>query len=113
MSASGMTAMDFAVFWFAVFGVSYTLSHLHGPFGWCLALRRFVMQKQKNPHHWLSAGIECPICVSFWVAIILYPLLRPVGVFSLQEYAACVLSSGGVAAAVMVLAPPEPPDPRY
>jgi|GEM_PF-1372225 len=113
MIASGMTAIGFAVFWFSVFGVSYTVSHLHGPFGLCLSLRRFVMQKQKNPHHWLVVGIECPICVSFWIAMCLYPILRPVGVLSLQEYLTCVLSSVGVTAAVMVLAPPEPANPQY
>jgi len=104
MRAISLDALDVVMFWLAVWGCSYTISHLQGPFDVAVNLRRFVLQRTR-PTHWLATGIECPICVSFWVALFLYPLL--------QEYAACVLSAVGVAAAIMVLAPPDPPDPRF
>lgn len=112
MRAISLDALDVVMFWLAVWGCSYTISHLQGPFDVAVNLRRFVLQRTR-PTHWLATGIECPICVSFWVALFLYPLLHDVRLFGLKEYAACVLSAVGVAAAIMVLAPPDPPDPRF
>jgi len=115
MRAISLDALDVVMFWLAVWGCSYTISHLQGPFDIAVNLRRFVLQRTR-PTHWLATGIECPICVSFWVALFLYPLLhdvRLIGLAGLKEYAACVLSAVGVAAAIMVLAPPDPPDPRF
>jgi len=104
--------ISMVAFWLAVWGCSYTLSHLQGPFDLAVNLRRFVLQRTR-PTHWLATGIECPICVSFWVALFLYPLLHLRAPVDLREYVVCVLSAVGVAAAIMVLAPPDPPNPQY
>lgn len=109
MKAMGIDAVSLLAFWLAVWGCSYTIAHLQGPFDVAVKLRRFILTRTR-PTHWAATGIECPICVSFWVALLLYPLLQGTGAIQVRDYALCVLGSVGVAAAIMVLAPPDPPD---
>lgn len=93
---------DLICIWLAVFGVSYTIAELHGPFGMCSKLRRFVRSKAIGDHNdWLRVGIGCPICVSFWISV---PI---VGFYILDCWELLVaLACVGFAATVMLLSPP-------
>ena len=90
--------------WLAVFGVSVTISTLDGPFGWCARLRKILL---KHPMSWVRHGIECPICVSFWVApfIIVIQSLQATNLQAVPLW----LSSVGFTAAISWLSPPSTP----
>lgn len=91
--------------WLAVFAASATLSSLDGPFGLAEKLRSSL---RKHPEKWVRNGIECAICVSFWVApFIAGGLFTPrttIEIFQLW------LSSVGFVAAVAWLSPPAEED---
>lgn len=91
---------DILVLMLAVFGISYTVASLHGPFGLCKKLRTWLKKKcgDNRDHEWIASGIGCPICVSFWVAIIIVVAFR----LHLLLIPACV----GLSAVVMLLSPP-------
>ena len=42
-----MDPISMVAFWFAVWGCSYTLSHLQGPFDLAVNLRRFVLRRTR------------------------------------------------------------------
>jgi len=52
---------------------TYRLSRLivgeMGPFNLFDKIRSFIMSRYDSDH-WLYNGIGCPLCVSFWIAII-------------------------------------------
>jgi hypothetical protein len=98
-----MTLINISVFWLAVFGVSVTISQLHGPFGLCSDLRAIVFAKTKI--EWIRKGIYCPICVSFWASIPLTAMLCPY--LSANEFVGVWLSGVGFTSAVKYLSPPD------
>lgn len=61
-----MIALALAVF--ATYRVSTDLAWEGGPFGVYERVRGWVIQRYKV-EHWLSDGITCPICISFWIAL--------------------------------------------
>ena len=95
--------VQFVVLWASTFGVSYTLSSLHGPFGLCEQLRGWV--KKQTTEAWILKGIECPICLSFWVSFFIVPIVFGSDT-SLRHLITGVASSVGVAAAIILLSPP-------
>lgn len=92
--------VDLALVWLSVFGISYTLSSLHGPFGLCEKLRSWV--KKKTTEAWIVSGVGCPICLSFWVSFFIAPAVAQTRTESLL----LVASSVGFAAVVILLSPP-------
>ena len=56
---------DLFIYLLAVFGVSWTLSSEEGPGGSLDRMRSWVRPV-------LGQGVDCPICVSFWVSIAMY-----------------------------------------
>ena len=94
---------QFVVLWASTFGISYTLSSLHGPFGLCEQWREWA--KKQTTEAWILKGIECPICLSFWVSCFIVPVLFGSDT-SLRHLITGVASSVGVAAAIILLSPP-------
>jgi hypothetical protein len=101
-----MSLTELFIFWLAVFGVSITVSQLHGPFGLCSRLRQFIWAKTKS--EWIRDGIYCPICVSFWASIPLAVLVSPH--LTVIEFIGVWFSGVGFTAAVKYLSPPGDPD---
>lgn len=95
--------VQFVILWFATFGVSYTLSSLHGPFGLCEQLRVWI--KKQTTEAWIVKGIECPICLSFWVSFFIAPVIFGSEI-TLRHIFSGAASSVGFAAVVMLLSPP-------
>lgn len=95
--------VQFFVLWVATFGVSYTMSSLHGPFGLCEQMRDWVKKQTTEP--WILKGIECPICLSFWVSFFICPIIFGSEI-TLRHIFAGVASSVGFAAVVILLSPP-------
>lgn len=92
--------VELLVFWTAVFGIAYTMSNLHGPFGLCEKLRTWVKSKSTEP--WITTGIGCPICLSFWVSFFISPLVAT----NFRDDLLLIASSVGFAAVVILLSPP-------
>lgn len=92
--------VELLVFWTAVFGISYTISNLHGPFGLCEKFREWLKKKTTEP--WIVTGIGCPICLSFWVSFFISPAVAR----TYTEDLLLVASSVGFASVIILLSPP-------
>lgn len=64
-----MTILDLIIRAAAIWYVSYALTSTHGPFN------VFTTIRAKVPHGGL---LDCPVCLSFWVALII--LIVPYGI---------------------------------
>ncbi len=62
-----MDIVVFIVFSFAVYRVSTDIAWMSGPFHLFEIIRGTVMVKFGFAH-WITEGVNCPICLSFWVA---------------------------------------------
>lgn len=100
-----MQPVEFAIFLLAVFGFSYTMTDLHGPFGLCQKFRRWV--RANTAQEWILTGIECPICMSFTVSLLITSGF--VSTATWEDAVLLVLSGVGFTAVVMMLAPPGQP----
>jgi hypothetical protein len=56
--------LTFTIAALAVYRVSRMIADEEGPWGVFTWLRA-----QPTPQTWLARGLECPMCVSFWVAL--------------------------------------------
>jgi hypothetical protein len=54
--------------WLAAYGMAFICAFTHGPFRLCGKFREMVLARFKQD--WIQTGIECPVCVGFWVSII-------------------------------------------
>lgn len=97
---SSISVVELMMFLLATFGLSYTITSLHGPFGLCEKLRIWV--KSKTTEAWITTGIGCPICMSFWVSFFITPIVAR----TFAEDALLIASSVGFAAVVILLSPP-------
>lgn len=57
---------------FAVYFISYSIARLEGPFGAFAWLRGRIDPNQRT---WLGRGLNCPICLSFWVGAVVSLIL--------------------------------------
>jgi hypothetical protein len=78
-----MSLQAFALYVFAVYFVAYTIARLDGPFDVMTWIRGKVDPNQRT---WLGRGLNCPVCLSFWVGAVLALLI---GVTWLEWLAAC------------------------
>lgn len=62
-----MDAVMFVVLVFAVYRVATDMAWMSGPFHMFEIVRGFVMVKF-GFLHWITEGVNCPICLSFWIA---------------------------------------------
>lgn len=70
-----MIALALAIF--ATYRIATDLAMEGGPFGVYEHLRGAVMTRY-GAEHWLSEGVSCPICLSFWIAL---PVAIGLGVY--------------------------------
>lgn len=61
---------------FAVYRISTDMAWMSGPFHLYDYMRGWTLQKF-GLHSWITEGVNCPICLSFWVA---FPLLITHGI---------------------------------
>lgn len=58
--------MTFLIGALATYGLAWSIAHLHGPFGAFMELRNFAGLTR---FAWLHEGVQCPICLSFWLGV--------------------------------------------
>lgn len=51
---------------FATYGLAWSIAHMRGPFDLFAKLHDVVGRSRLA---WMHDGIDCPICLSFWVGI--------------------------------------------
>lgn len=62
----------------AVYRVSRMLALETGPFQVFKEFRG-VVASRLGPEHWVTEGTSCPLCLSFWFALVATLVLRPKG----------------------------------
>jgi hypothetical protein len=58
---------------FASYRLAYDLAYMDGPFALYTRVRGAAIQRF-GEGHWITTGVTCPICISFWAACVLTPL---------------------------------------
>jgi len=86
---------DYLIAWLISFGLAFSMANTDGPAGLFSRFRDLV--QKRFPSGWIYHGIECPICIGFWVSL-------PVAIL-MGGSVAMWLSSAGFIAAVMSLSP--------
>lgn len=94
------TVIVLALAIFATYRIATDLAWEGGPFGVYEHLRGAIIQRYKV-EHWLSDGVTCPICISFWVAL---PIALLLGVYGAYDAWLWPLSWLGIAGAAAFLA---------
>lgn len=51
----------------AVYRVAYLIAAERGPFDVAIRLRTVIAERYGD-QHWMTAGVNCPLCISFWLA---------------------------------------------
>lgn len=59
--------MDLLLYVLAAFAIAWSLANEDGPAG-LFAKARYILEPK------LGDGVNCPICVGFWVALVLFPV---------------------------------------
>ena len=62
-----MTAQALIVATLAVYAIAFMIARLDGPLGVFTWLREHIDPNQRT---WLGRGWNCPVCLSFWVGLI-------------------------------------------
>ena len=63
-----MELLTFIALTFVVYRISTDLAWMSGPFHVFDIIRGLVLQKF-GLYHWITEGVNCPICLSFWFAM--------------------------------------------
>jgi hypothetical protein len=58
---------------FAAYRLAYDVAYMDGPFDAYTRLRGWAIQTF-GQGHWVTTGVSCPVCLSFWAAFLLTPL---------------------------------------
>lgn len=53
---------------FALYRISTDFTWTSGPFGAYQRIRSYMGQRY-GTDHWLAEGFNCPVCISFWLAL--------------------------------------------
>lgn len=78
-----MTLQAFCFYVLAVYFIAFSIARLDGPFDVFTQLRGRLDPNQRT---WLGRGLNCPICLSFWVGAVGALLI---GALWLEWLAAC------------------------
>jgi hypothetical protein len=89
--------LTFAVAVFAVLRISHMVTVEEGPFEIFSFIRDRIDPRQKT---WIGRGINCPLCVSFWLSLVPAVLFPPVIIPNLLNI---VLLWFGIAGVVLFL----------
>lgn len=65
-----MDAITLVAVWLIIYRISTDISYMDGPADVFAHIRGWAVQKFGS-QHWVAIGVQCPICISFWVAGIL------------------------------------------
>ena len=90
-----MDALTLLLASLAVYRLATDLAWMDGPFGLYMKLRGAVMARA-GADSWLTEGIGCPVCWSFWLAMPAAALIAP-------DLATGVLEWLGIAGAVALV----------
>jgi hypothetical protein len=63
-----MEILTFIGLTFAVYRLSTDFAWMSGPFHVFDVIRGMVLQKF-GMYHWVTEGVNCPICLSFWFSL--------------------------------------------
>lgn len=64
-----MIAILYILATLATFRITYLIVYETGPWALAERLRSWVVNHY-GPKSWQAEGIQCPLCVSFWIALI-------------------------------------------
>lgn len=88
--------LEFVIAILAVYRVALMVSSEKGPFAIFEGLRGAVAKAfppKDGKQHWLDQGINCPLCISFWLGFAAAPIVRPAGIYEFIVIALAI--SGG------------------
>jgi hypothetical protein len=88
----------------AVYRVAVMVSSEKGPFAIFEGLRDLVgktFPPKNGKQSWVDQGINCPLCISFWLGFAAAPIVRPSSVYEFVLYALAI--SGGAVAVYLAL----------
>ena len=60
---------EYLLSWLITFGLSFSMALTDGPMSLFKKNRKFFRQKY-GVDHWISIGVGCPICLSFYLGLI-------------------------------------------
>lgn len=60
--------LELIIITLAVYRVATDLAYMDGPFDLFSKLRGAMIERF-GAGHWVAIGIQCPICVSFWLSL--------------------------------------------
>lgn len=90
-----MRIFDWLVAALAVYRISHMVALERGPYD-LFTLARTLTGERYGPRSWQFEGVNCVLCLSFWLALPVALLLRPRGITQF------ILDWLGLAGAVMV-----------
>ena len=90
---------EYLVCWLITFGFAFSMALTDGPWGLFKRNRQFFKLRLPKDH-WIVIGVQCPICLSFYIGLI--------ATLSLGGGASMWLSSFGFVAVVTSLSPDSP-----
>ena len=61
---------DYVLAWLMTFGIAFSVAITKGPVGLFELFREYVRLKFSESE-WIVDGVNCPICLSFWVSAVL------------------------------------------
>ncbi len=81
----------------ASYRVSRMISEEEGPWEAFTRLRGMVFRRA--PNAWIERGVNCPLCLSFWICIILTAVSR----LPFASYGIMALAASGVASLLFII----------
>lgn len=64
-----MIIFNYVVAWLITFGLAFSMALTDGPGGYFKKFRRTVRTKY-GADHWIAIGVGCPICLSFYLGLL-------------------------------------------
>lgn len=89
--------VSFVIGVLAVYRVAVMVSSEKGPFAIFEGLRNAAAKAfppKDGKQHWIDQGVNCPLCISFWLGFAAAPVVRPQSVYEFIVVALAI--SGGV-----------------
>jgi len=84
--------IDFLIRGLAVYRFSRLIALEDGP-AWIFKRLRSLIRERAGADSWISEGIQCPYCVSFWLSLLSSPSQKGLAIaglvawlFNLEEY---------------------------
>lgn len=75
-----------------VYRISTDIAYMDGPLDVFARFRGAVVQRFGS-NHWISHGVMCPVCLSFWFAIILSVVMMDWRMFAASGFTTLIVRS--------------------